>query len=175
MDDLTLALFSATKAADRTRPVLDASGYSHRVAEADVYDSHDYGQDVAAFLGRHAHTAEGSPYVNAREKEPISLPYRGQPYLVSEFGGIWWNPKAANDEPSWGYGDRPKSVEELYARFEGLCSSLLDNPGVCGYGYTQLTDVFQEQNGVYYSTGARSSTWPGSGPSRRRPAAIEKR
>jgi hypothetical protein len=175
LDDLTLALFSATKAADRTRPVLDASGYSHRVAEADVYDSHDYGQDVAAFRERHAHAAEGSPYVNGREKERISLPYRGQPYIVSEFGGIWWNPKAAAGEPSWGYGDRPKSVEEFYARFEGLCASLLDNPGVCGYGYTQLTDVFQEQNGVYYFDRSPKFDVARLKAVQARPAAIEKR
>ena len=26
---------------------------------------------------------------------------------------------------------------------------LLDNPNICGYTYTQLTDVDQEVNGVY--------------------------
>ncbi|KKK93245.1 hypothetical protein LCGC14_2694790, partial [marine sediment metagenome] len=40
-------------------------------------------------------------------------PYRGQPFFVSEFGGIWWNPKAAEDENSWGYGERPKNVQEF--------------------------------------------------------------
>ncbi|MBV9468480.1 MAG: hypothetical protein JOZ57_04495, partial [Abitibacteriaceae bacterium] len=42
LDDATRALFLATKAMDTTRPVLDTSGYSHRVAESDIYDSHDY-------------------------------------------------------------------------------------------------------------------------------------
>ena len=27
---------------------------------------------------------------------------------------------------------------------------LLDHPRVCGFCYTQLTDVEQEQNGMYY-------------------------
>lgn len=175
LDDLTLALWSATKAADRTRPVLDASGYSHRVAETDVYDSHDYCQDVAAFRAHHARAAQGSPFVNGSGGDrPMSLPYRGQPYLVSEFGGIWWNPRAAADEPSWGYGDRPKSVEEFHARFEGLCTCLLDNPGICGYCYTQLTDVFQEQNGVYHFDRSAKFDVARLRTVQSRPAAIEK-
>jgi hypothetical protein len=43
-----------------------------------------------------------------------------------------------------------RSIEEWYARFAGLCDALLDDPAMFGYCYTQLTDVFQEQNGIYY-------------------------
>ena len=52
-------------------------------------------------------------------------------------------------EDSWGYGERPKSIEEFYDRFEKLCAILLDDPNMFGYCYTQLTDVYQEQNGIY--------------------------
>jgi len=45
LDDVTRGMFLATKAMDPTRPVLDTSGYAHRVQEADVYDCHDYQQD----------------------------------------------------------------------------------------------------------------------------------
>ncbi len=85
----------------------------------------------------------------SRAEKEISIPYRGQPFFVSEFGGIWWNPGARPGDPSWGYGSRPATIEEFYARFEGLCRVLLDNPAMFGYCYTQLTDVFQEQNGIY--------------------------
>ncbi|MFO7321234.1 MAG: glycoside hydrolase family 2 TIM barrel-domain containing protein [Chloroflexota bacterium] len=161
LDVVTRGLFLATKAMDTTRPVLDASGYSHRVLETDVYDSHDYTQDVAAFAARHSggEEREDWPYLNApdnmrqpdrfKDKRAWSLPYRGQPYFVSEFGGIWWKPTAKPGDDSWGYGDRPKSIEEFYERFEGLVSVLLDNPNMFGYCYTQLTDVYQEDNGIY--------------------------
>ena len=152
LDDATRALFLAAKALDQTRPVLDASGYSHRVPEADIYDSHDYDQDPVHFRDTHAGSAAGKPYTNLfwhDNKRPISIPYRGQPYFVSEFGGIWWNPTARPGEDSWGYGNRPECLEEFNQRFEGLCNALLDNPGMFGYCYTQLTDVFQEQNGIY--------------------------
>jgi len=147
LDEVTRGLFLATKAMDATRPVLDTSGYSHRVPEADIYDSHDYEQDVKQFRANHAGLAEGKPFVNGHGDTPISIPYRGQPYFVSEFGGTWWNPGAEGD--SWGYGNRPATIEEFYARFAGLCGVLLDDPNMFGYCYTQLTDVFQEQNGIY--------------------------
>lgn len=149
MDDVITGMFLATKQADRTRPVLDASGYSHRVLETDVYDSHDYTQDPGEFLKLHSGVIAGKPYINRGQGHELSTPYRGQPYFVSEFGGIWWNPHALPGSDSWGYGDRPKNEEEFYTRFEGLCAALLENPGMFGYCYTQLTDVFQEQNGIY--------------------------
>ncbi len=151
LDDLTTAMFHATKAADATRPVLDASGYGHRVAEADVYDCHDYDQDPASLRERHAGTADGEVYVNKGDVSTWSIAYNGQPYFVSEMGGIKWSPKqgAENTAESWGYGDAPRSEQEFLERFEGLISALLETPGMFGYCYTQLTDVFQEQNGVY--------------------------
>jgi beta-galactosidase/beta-glucuronidase len=173
LDDLTRALFLAAKAMDTTRPVLDASGYSHRVPEADLYDSHNYEQDVAKFAAAMAGLAEGKPFVNASGTQPISLPYRGQPYFVSEFGGIWWNPEAARDACSWGYGERPKSLDEFYARFQGLADTLLDNPRMFGYCYTQLTDVYQEQNGIYYFDRRPKFDLPRLRAIQQRPAAIE--
>ena len=68
----------------------------------------------------------GQPWLNPNYP---SCAYRGQPFFISEFGGIWWNPKAAADEDSWGYGDRPKTIEAFYERFEGLCATLLDGNG----------------------------------------------
>ena len=78
------------------------------------------------------------------------MPYRGQPFFNSEFGGIRWAPAFANGKQSWGYGEPPASLDEFYRRFEGLVNALLDHPGMFGYCYTQLTDVFIEQNGIYF-------------------------
>ena len=159
LDDVTRGMYLATKAMDSTRPVLDTSGYSHRVPEADVYDSHDYTQDPETFRERHAGLAQGDPYLNSADSWGLparlvgnvrwSIPWRGQPYFVSEFGGIWWNPDAAEGEDSWGYGERPRNLEEFYDRFEKLCAILLDDVNMFGYCYTQLTDIYQEQNGIY--------------------------
>lgn len=158
LDDVTRAMFLATKAADPTRPVIDASGYSHRVLETDVWDSHLYEQDPARFAELVGGLADGTPWENRREDGSVwSQPYRGQPYFVSEYGGIWWNPEeaaaaaaAANRiDESWGYGDRVVDEEAFHTRFAGLTDALLGDPLMFGYCYTQLTDVFQEQNGIY--------------------------
>ncbi|MDN3482104.1 glycoside hydrolase family 2 TIM barrel-domain containing protein, partial [Arthrobacter sp. APC 3897] len=173
LDDVTRAMFLATKLADPSRPVIDASGYSHRVMETDVYDSHSYEQDPEAFQAEQQGLADGKPFLNRpatlgeiglpHGKTEYSLPYAGQPFFVSEYGGIWWNEQEAvaaaegrapvavgsDQADSWGYGDRVRSEEEFYARFEGLTNVLLDDPNMFGYCYTQLTDVFQEKNGVY--------------------------
>lgn len=146
IDALTRALYAATKAADRSRPALDASGWAHRVAEADVYDAHDYEQDPAKLAAKLSDLAAyGADGAHGRP----SVGWRGQPFLLSEFGGTWWNPAAAAHEPSWGYGERPRTAAEFMERFAGLCGALLRHPQIAGYCYTQLTDVFQEQNGLY--------------------------
>ena len=72
--------------------------------------------------------------------------FYGQPVWVSEYGGTYWNP----DEPGgWGYGNAPKSEAEFAERYAGLTKVLLDHPRICGFCYTQLTDIEQEQNGLY--------------------------
>lgn len=156
LDDVTRAMFLAAKAMDTTRPVLDTSGYSHRVPESDVYDSHDYlvgkdfWQDFERFKERHSHLSEGKAFTNLGNGKTISIPYRNQPYFISEFGGICWQiDEGEDEEQSWGYGEAPDSVEEFYKRFAALCDTLLDNPHMFGYCYTQLTDVSIEQNGIY--------------------------
>ena len=43
----------------------------------------------------------------------------------------------------------PDSIEEVYRRIEGLTAVLISHPHIAGYCYTQLTDIEQEQNGIY--------------------------
>ncbi|MFD4664975.1 glycoside hydrolase family 2 protein [Streptomyces halstedii] len=182
LDDVTRAMFLATKAMDTTRPVIDASGYSHRVLETDVYDSHSYEQDPAVFRRLVSGLAQGEPFVNTYENgAAYSQAYRGQPYFVSEFGGIWWDPEAAAGQSgsdrtvSWGYGDRVRTEDEFHERFAGLTGVLLEDPEMFGYCYTQLTDVFQEQNGVYRFDRGTKLDVARVREAQLRPAAIERR
>lgn len=168
LEDVSRGMFLATKAMDLTRPVLDASGYSHRVPEADLYDCHDYEQNAEVFARHYLELGQGAFW-----NQNHSLPYRGQPFFVSEFGGIWWNPDVKPGDYSWGYGERPKTLEEFYERFEKLCSVLLDHPEMFGYCYTQLTDVFQEQNGIYRFDRTQKFDLGRIHAAQSRPAAIE--
>ncbi|MGG7509965.1 glycoside hydrolase family 2 protein [Plantibacter sp. YIM 135249] len=152
LDDVTRGMFLATKLADPSRPVIDASGYSHRVREVDVWDVHSYEQDPDAFAEEQGGLVDGEPFTNREYQRDISIPYGGQPFFVSEFGGIWWNAELAQQDDgsdSWGYGQRVGGIEEFHARFAGLVAVLRDDRNMFGYCYTQLTDTFQEQNGLF--------------------------
>ena len=135
-------VYRLTRALDPTRPVIDASGYTHVVTDVD--DNHDYTQDPKEFRRRQDPLAKGKPFRN----HATDAPYEGQPFICSEYGGIWWNPGQRGTE-AWGYGNRPKSGKEFIDRLRGLTDALLDNPGMAGFCYTQLTDVEQEVNGLF--------------------------
>jgi hypothetical protein len=139
---LLYALYQATKAIDPTRPIIDASGYIHVIT--DVWDFHDYEQNPEIFEKRYR---KGNLLESSRESKRGPLVYDGrQPYFMSEYGGIWWSP---TDADGWGYGERVQNEEAFYTRLEGLTDVLLNNPEITAFCYTQLTDVEQEQNGIY--------------------------
>lgn len=145
-DPLLSTMYKATKAADRTRPCIDTSGNFH--VETDVFDLHDYEQDVDTFKKNNDSMIEtGVPSDRFSHLQEYK---KGMPVFISEYGGIKWSAVTGNERSvSWGYGDVPTTEEEFKARYKGLTDALLDNPCYCGFCYTQLTDVEQEQNGVY--------------------------
>ena len=130
--------YLVTKAYDPTRPVIDSSGGTHVIY--DIYDAHDYTQDVETYRERFA---PGAKFFDNWTKKHYE---GGKPVFISEYGGIGWNPDGAG----WGYGSGPQTGEEFIERYRGLTETLLDNPRHIGFCYTQLTDVEQERNGLYY-------------------------
>ncbi|HPD17505.1 MAG TPA: glycoside hydrolase family 2 TIM barrel-domain containing protein [Planctomycetota bacterium] len=142
-------LFAVTQTLDPTRPFLDTSGYVHLYPETDIYDCHDYCQKPAEFAQRFADPAVTSrtPWSNNQE-DPRSA-YRGQPYFVSEYGGIRFE-TGRDVGQGWGYGGETISMEQFFERYKALTDVLLDNPHMFGFCYTQLTDVEQEQNGIVF-------------------------
>jgi len=142
-ESLVRAVYELTKRLDPGRPVIDTSGYTHVVT--DVYDSHDYDQDPERFAERHRSIMEnGIPYQNHPHQD---VEYAGQPVMVSEFGGTWWNPGQIGRD-DWGYGERPVTGEDFLERYGALVGALLGNPGIAGFCYTQLYDIEQEVNGL---------------------------
>lgn len=139
-NELLREIYLETKRLDRVRPVIDSSGNYHVIT--DIYDIHDYCQDIAAYHRRYDKFEDGEVF----ENRPGRQQYEGQPYFISEYGGIKWS----EDESSWGYGDTPKSVAEYVERYTSMIDILMKNPRICGVCYTQLYDVEQEQNGIYY-------------------------
>lgn len=139
-------IYHITKAIDPTRPINDASGDNHVLT--DIWSVHNYTQEKDRLINELKITEGQEPYRNSRDKKYLAV-YEGQPYMLDEFGGIPW--MAATDRNnSWGYGGMPKDEEAFYQRLEGQIDALIASKHVCGFCYTQLTDVEQEKNGVYY-------------------------
>ncbi len=125
-------LYELTHAVDPTRPVNDASGDSH--IKTDIWAVHDYSSDPQILIKNHGFKAgEMPPYRNKPELQFLAK-YEGQPYIVDEFGGI----RDMDDK------------ERYYTILEREVDALAACPRVVGFCYTQITDVEQENNGIYF-------------------------
>jgi beta-galactosidase/beta-glucuronidase len=136
-----LALYHLTRSLDGTRPVVSNDGWEH--ALTDLCNIHDY-RDAEA-LARTYTTPESSVSATPAERR-IYAPghaYRGEPILVTEFGGIAF----AGEEEGWGYST-VANAEGFFRRYEAMIDALLASDPVRGFCYTQLTDVEQEVNGL---------------------------
>ena len=125
------------------RPVCDVSGGYHVVT--DIWSYHNYEQDAAKLLEEQTLKGDGTvpTFDVARE-----CPYGGQPYILDEYGGIRWVIEQYS-EKTWGYGKAPEDLEEVYTRLAALTDVIRSLDYISGFCYTQLTDVEQEQNGIY--------------------------
>ncbi len=121
-----------TRVLDPTRPVLEASGWTHAYPFPMLLDAHDYEQDPVKFKEKWGTLND-------------NLPKQEIPFFISEYGGIGWN----TEQGGWGYGNNPKTLDEFYERLKGLTDAILGNPYIFGFCYTQLTNIEQEQNGIY--------------------------
>lgn len=139
-------LFDLTKSLDPLRPVNDCSGYHH--IKTDLWTVHLYCPDAQQL--KKALSPEHAPVHSMNEQS--ESPYNGQPYLNDEFGGFLFIPPNRRKfaKNTWGYhGLELKNEDELCAKIREQVDVMLEMPNLAGFCYTQLTDVEQEQNGLY--------------------------
>lgn len=141
-------IYDMTKAMDSTRPVNDASGDCH--VKTDIWSVHNYERDPEKLKQAFTFEHGKEPYRNTMDRKDWLACYDGQPYMVDEFGGLAWIRESERKGNSWGYGSEIKSMEDFYTILQNEIDALKACKHVVGFCYTQLTDVEQEQNGVYY-------------------------
>ena len=139
-------VYRITRAIDPTRPVNDVSGDGH--VKTDIWSVHNYERDSQRLCDALTFRDGEEPFRNQPDK-PYLAKYDGQPYMLDEFGGLPWI-KLEERATSWGYGENIDSMEEFYRLLNGQIDALIACPNVVGFCYTQLTDVEQEKNGIYY-------------------------
>ena len=139
-------VYRITKAMDPTRPVNDASGDAH--VQTDIWTVHDYSREYDRLVANHTIKPGVEPYRNMPKADYLAR-YNGQPYMVDEFGGLPWI-KESERSTSWGYGSNIDKIEDFYNYLEKEIDALKACKHVVGFCYTQITDVEQEKNGIYY-------------------------
>lgn len=153
-----LALAHLTRALDPTRPVVSNDGWEH--TDSDIWTIHDYsphGEELRARYGTADAVAALLDGIGpaGRRMRLTDEPDRGQPVMLTEFGGVSLAP--AGDPQAWGY-----STARDAADFAARLAEILDAVNACeplaGFCYTQLTDTGQETNGLL--TAAREPKLP---------------
>ena len=146
--DYVSALWHLTKALDPTRPAISNDGWEH--LDSDIWSVHDYEPSGDVLRRRYASTALFDGIGPAGRRLRLDTePDRGQPVMLTEFGGIKFAPGAADD--SWGYSTA-SSAADFASRLSAVLDATLASPILAGFCYTQLTDTGQETNGLVTDT-----------------------
>lgn len=142
----TEGIYYLTKAFDAMRPVMCNDGWEHTCS--DIVTVHDYDGCVERVNDRYKNDMKDildnkiAP-TNYRFVMAKGYEYQGQPIVVSEYGGF----KLAGTE-GWGYDGEAKDAEDLVRKYDKITSAYKKMEKVCGFCYTQLTDVYHETNGL---------------------------
>jgi beta-galactosidase/beta-glucuronidase len=138
----SLAMYYLTKSLDTTRPVLSNDGWEHTVS--DMLGIHNYHSADALREAYETVDTAVSTTPASRQIYANGFSYRGEPILITEYGGIAYQ---MDESKGWGYST-VQSGEELVEGYRKQTEALRRSPIVQGYCYTQLTDVEQEINGL---------------------------
>jgi beta-galactosidase/beta-glucuronidase len=141
----TEGIYHLTKSIDPFRPVITNDGWEHTVS--DILTLHNYVETGEGFLRQYASKEAIVSNETGCNQWKFAFAegyeYRGQPIMITEYGGI-----AYQSDKGWGYGRQVATDEEFLKRFSGLTQAIKSVDYICGYCYTQLTDVQQEINGL---------------------------
>ena len=143
----TEGIYHLTKSIDQHRPVIVNDGWEHTVS--DIITLHDYeekGDDLKNRYTQYKNEILTTEIYHSTSKSALAngFSYKGQPVIISEFGGIAFD----RDKEGWGYGNKVNTKEDFLKRFDSITTAIKEIPYVCGYCYTQVTDVQQEVNGL---------------------------
>jgi beta-galactosidase/beta-glucuronidase len=143
------ALYHLTKSLDFSRPVVGNDGWES--VATDIIGIHDY-DDQPERIGKRYGIDDIEARLFKRERPGGRMLFVGEehawthPIVLTEFGGI----ALSEQEGIWGYS-RTGTSEELVRRYSALLETVRNLPALAGFCYTQLTDTYQEANGLLYA------------------------
>jgi beta-galactosidase/beta-glucuronidase len=151
------ALYHLTRALDPTRPVVSNDGWE--LGTSDLWTVHDYESDGDVLAARYdvpearlRAYIDGIGPVGRRVRLPGTTD-RGEPVMLTEFGGVKWSAGPEADG-AWGYSEA-RSAEDFERRVGDILGAVQRatigggrESGLAGWCWTQLTDTLQETNGL---------------------------
>jgi beta-galactosidase/beta-glucuronidase len=144
------ALYSLVKSLDPSRLVIGNDGWEQ--AATDILAIHDYNNDPASLKESYKDlekAAKGTPSkTSLRHCFAQGFGYENHPFMISEYGGIAYDTGTNEQNESWGYGTRLTDPNEILEKIAALTKAVFEIEGLCGFCYTQLSDVEQEINGL---------------------------
>jgi beta-galactosidase/beta-glucuronidase len=145
------ALYHLTKTLDTTRPCIGNDGWESTAT--DILGIHDYDDQPERIKKKYIFTGDTDQTLRryrpgGRVITVDGYGHKGQPVMLTEFGGISFVEPSEDIQKTWGYS-AAKSSAEFRRRYEDLMSAIHRIELFCGFCYTQLTDTFQEANGLF--------------------------
>ena len=143
------ALYHLTKTLDATRPVIGNDGCES--SATDIIGIHDYDANIEHLRARYGPEIQPEQLFDRRRPGGRVLtldghPHRGQPIMLTEFGGIAFARKGVDDD-SWGYST-VRDPAEFARLYDDLLQTVIHTALFSGFCYTQFCDTFQEKNGL---------------------------
>jgi beta-galactosidase/beta-glucuronidase len=143
------AMYHLTRMLDGTRPVIGNDGWE--ASATDILGIHDYDPSPERIQARYevsdpVRTLFDQRRPGGRILTLDGFPHRGQPIVLTEFGGIAFQAEAKEGE-AWGYS-RADSADKFFEHYRALLRVVNETPMFSGFCYTQFADTFQEVNGL---------------------------
>ncbi len=148
--EMTADMYRLAKAKAGDRLVISNDGWEHTTS--DVLTFHNYAEKYetlrdfftpnlqAIYDGENAECIDNYKNFYAGDYR-----YGGQPVVFSEFAGIAFS---GDTLTGWGYGDSVGTEKDFLEKYSGQLKFIAQRDEIRGFCMTQLTDVYQEKNGI---------------------------
>lgn len=151
MQKMTVDMYNLVKQNVNGRLVVSNDGWEHTVSDVVTFhnyaESYDYLHEFLDPNLEKIYNGENAECISNFKKFFVGdYKYQGQAVMFSEFAGIAFDKDT--DKRAWGYGKGVGTEEDFLKKYGAQLDFIYDHKEFCGFCMTQLTDVYQEVNGL---------------------------
>ena len=150
IQDMTVEMYNSIKRQVGDRIVISNDGWEHTIS--DIITFHNYAETYDALVKElqenllAMYNGENTECIlNWKRFFAGNYRYKEQPVMHSEFAGICMN---VDKQEGWGYGKSVEDSNGFLNKYADQLLFILEHEEIRGLCMTQLSDVFQEKNGI---------------------------